>query len=279
MIAIADAGGTRTEWRFLNTSGADIEITQLNTGGFGYTESIDNYTEELERSISHPDQVTELYFYGAGLTGGPFYRSVKERFIELFTNAEIRLESDMLAAARGLCGSQPGYVGVLGTGANFAHFDGQRIKRAIPPLGYILGDEGSGSYLGKIIVRDYLRGKLDEQLHSRLARRIEGSEQEILSRVYSPEGKSFLASLSRFIQQNINHPYTYKLVYDSFTQFFDVFVRGNQLQGTIHFTGSVAFYFSDILRQAGSDFGVSIGNIVETPIAGLTLFHEKDLLK
>jgi N-acetylglucosamine kinase-like BadF-type ATPase len=204
-------------------------------------------------------------------------RTALERY---FTDAHIEVWHDLLAAARALCGEDPGIACILGTGSNSCYYDGVRIVENVTSLGYVLGDEGSGAWLGKRIVADYLRKDLPEKLWDHFKKRFPMDRDEILSRVYSQEMPSrFLGSFSHFIFQHLKEPYCYKLVYDGFSEFMEKNVmryeRYNELK--VHFVGSVAFYFSDILRQVANDKGITLKNILESPIAGLTLYHNKDI--
>ncbi len=272
MIVIADAGGTNTSWRVLGD-----EISQLQTTGLNLlTGDISRYIADISSEIKPYQEAKSIYFYvaGAGLDI-PKDTLFNEKLSQLFPQAKINLESDLLGAARSLFLDREGYVAILGSGTNFAFYDGQKVYKSVQSLGYIMGDEGSGSYMGKRLVSDYLRSKLPDDLRIRFQKRINMSDDELLQQVYGLDGRKFLASFSKFLLQNINHPYSYQLVTDSFHTFFKTFVQNEIKNNSISFSGSIAFYFSDILRQVGADLGFQIHNIVETPIAGLSLYHQK----
>lgn len=167
----------------------------------------------------------------------------------------------------------------MGTGSNSCLYDGKQITGNIANLGWILADEGSGANIGRKFLVDYLRGKFPESLAKSFKERFPFTREEFLEKVYQKEKPSaFLASFMRFIFQHLKESYCHKLVYNSFAEFYDnnVIPYPNSKNLKVHFTGSVAFYFSDILRQVANDKGVTVKNILESPIAGLTLYHQKN---
>jgi N-acetylglucosamine kinase-like BadF-type ATPase len=150
----------------------------------------------------------------------------------------------------------------------------------VTSLGWILGDEGSGSNMGKRLIKDYIRNEMPQKLAEQFKARFPLNREELLSKVYQQERPAaFLGSFSKFIFQHLKEPYCYQLVYSGFEDFYrqNVMQYENYKNLKVHFTGSIAFYFSDILRQVASDLGITVKNIAETPIAGLTLYHKKDL--
>ncbi|MGB3777504.1 MAG: N-acetylglucosamine kinase, partial [Tunicatimonas sp.] len=180
--------------------------------------------------------------------------------------------------ARALCGHEPGIACILGTGANSCLYDGQTIIDNVPPLGYVLGDEGSGSHIGKELLNRYLKRDMPEPLRRQFAKRYAPTTETVLDHVYrQPQANTYLASFARFAFHHLKHPYIMRMVYEGFQQFFEKNVRPyeNYQQQKIHFTGSTAFYYSNVLRQVANDLEFSVQNIVESPIAGLTLYHQQ----
>jgi N-acetylglucosamine kinase-like BadF-type ATPase len=187
---------------------------------------------------------------------------------------------DLLAAARALCGTEPGIACIMGTGSNSCLYDGEKITGNVANLGWILADEGSGANIGRKFLVDYLRVKQPANIAQAFKERFPLTREEFLEKVYQQERPSaFLASFTRFIFQHLKDPYCYQLIYNSFVEFYEEVVMRyeNYQKYKVHFTGSIAFYFSDVLRQVAADKGVTVKNIMEGPIAGLTLFHKKDL--
>lgn len=280
MILIADSGASKTDWRILNADGG---IEQAQSIGYNpYYQPIEQFDQEV-REVLVPQvkhRVEKIFYYGTGCSSDKNRQMIRMALERYFTDAHIEVWHDLLAAARALCGEDPGIACILGTGSNSCYYDGVRIVENVTSLGYVLGDEGSGAWMGKKIVADYLRKDLPEKLWDYFKKRFPMDRDEILSRVYSQEMPSrFLGSFSHFIFQHLKEPYCYKLVYDGFSEFMEKNVmryeKYDELK--VHFVGSVAFYFSDILRQVANDKGITVKNILESPIAGLTLYHKKDL--
>jgi glucosamine kinase len=280
MILIADSGASKTDWRIIRN---DSAISQAQTIGFNpYYQPIAQFEKEV-REVLLPQigsTITSIFYYGTGCSSDKNRQLIRTVLEKFFTEAHIEVWHDLLAAARALCGEEEGIACILGTGANSCFYDGSKIVDNVTSLGYLLGDEGSGAYFGKRIVADYLRKDLPEKLWDQFKKRFPMEREEILDRVYNQDMPSrFLGSFSHFIFQHLKEPYCYNLVYQGFSEFFDrnivKYDRFDKVK--IHFVGSVAFYFSDILRQVANDKHVVVKNILETPIAGLTLFHQKEL--
>jgi N-acetylglucosamine kinase-like BadF-type ATPase len=282
MILIADSGGSKIDWRLLTPDGT---IVQANTPGFNpYYQPIEDLTKHF-REIIMPkvsDGINKIFFYGAGVSSEKNQLTIKNAFLEFFPDAQIEIGWDLLAAARALCGREPGIACIMGTGSNSCLYDGERIIGNVANLGWILADEGSGANIGRKILVDYLREIMPQELREQFHKRYPLTREEFLERVYQQERPSaFLASFTKFIFQHLKDPYCYKLVYSSFSEFYEnnVMKYPNYQNLKVHFTGSIAFYFSDILRQVANDKGITVKNILEGPIAGLTLYHQKDLSK
>jgi glucosamine kinase len=278
MILIADSGGSKIDWRLLNN---DNTIAQANTPGFNpYYQPIDDLRKTIRESIEPiaTEKVDDIFFYGAGVSSEKNQEAIKTVFREFFEGARIEIGWDLLAAARALCGHEPGIACIIGTGSNSCLYDGREITGNIANLGWILADEASGANIGRKFLVDYLREKFPESLAKAFKERFPFTREEFLERVYQKEKPSaFLASFMRFIFQHLKEPYCHKLVYNSFAEFYDnnVIPYPNSKNLKVHFTGSVAFYFSDVLRQVANDKGMTVKNILESPIAGLTLYHQK----
>jgi glucosamine kinase len=280
MIIVADSGGSKIDWRFLKK---DKTIGQANSAGFNpYYQPIDHLKNIIKDSllphISEP--VTKIFFYGTGVSSEKNQQVIKDSFAEHFREANIEIGWDLLAAARALCGQEPGIACILGTGSNSCQYDGKTIVDNVANLGWILADEASGTHLGKQLIFDYFRKNMPEKLADQFHARFPWSREEVLEKVYQQEKPgAFLASFAKFIFQHLKEPYCYKLVYNSFSTFYEnnVMKYKGYKEMKVHFTGSIAFYFSDLLRQVANDKGITVKNILEGPIAGLTLYHQKDL--
>jgi N-acetylglucosamine kinase-like BadF-type ATPase len=280
MIVIADSGGSKTDWRILQRNRS---VGQAQGKGFNpYNQPIGDLKQNIEEVLlpQIKEPVEKVFFYGAGVSSEKNQMTIKSAFTHYFPEAQIEVGWDLLAAARALCGRERGIACIMGTGSNSCLYDGERIIGNVANLGWILADEGSGAAMGKRFLVDYLRGNCPPTLAEQFKVRFPLSREEFLESVYQQEKPSaFLASFMKFIFQHLKEQYCYELVYQSFSEFYEknVMQYENYANTRVHFTGSIAFYFSDVLRQVANDKGITVKNILEGPIAGLTLYHQQDI--
>ena len=278
MILIADSGSTKTDWRLIDGS----KKCQVSTQGLNpyFMDSADIVAiisnELLPNLLIDSNIPVNIYFYGAGCSTEQKKEIVRAALTQLFQKSTIEINTDLLGAARALCGTEPGIAAILGTGANTCYYDGQKIADNRPSLGYALGDEGSGAHIGKTFIQAYLNQEMPQHLADRFYERFKLNSADILDAVYKkPMPNRFLASFSKFIYQNLKEQYIIDLVANCFEQFFDKHIckypQHKELK--LSCVGSVAFYYSNILRGVAARKGVAIDKIIETPIAGLTLYH------
>lgn len=267
-ILIGDAGGSTTEWRLIE--GASIR--QVTTNGFNFTtHSLELFYDEIFNLQLKADR---LYLYVAGAERADDRQQIAEKMMKIFDHVEV--ENDLLGAARSVLCKQAGYVGILGTGSNAAFYDGAVLKRVGYSLGYLIGDEGSGAYLGKMILKEALRGRLENNLQENFNKFHHLSSQETIMNLHKESRPNlYLAQFAKFLSLHSNHPQVYSMVYHGFEKFFEAFFNGQPLDHPIHFVGSIAYHFNDILRQVGADLGIHIQHIVESPIAGLVTYHNE----
>lgn len=277
---VADSGSTKTDWRLIKSDGS---VEQAKTAGFNpYYQTTEEILAELQVHLVPKLQVAEVdevHFYGAGCSNADKVKIVEDAFKQVFSSAAIHIEHDMLAAARALCGHEPGIACILGTGSNSCLYDGEKIIGQLPNLGFWLGDEGSGGYLGKRLIQDFIHKEMPQDLWLKFEKRYKVDRDILLDNLYKkPFPNRYAASFSKFLFDNRSNPYAYNLVYEAFDAFFQksVVKYENYQSYKVHFTGSVAFYYNDILRRLASDRGVVVKNILETPIAGLTLYHSQE---
>ncbi|MDR2968816.1 MAG: ATPase [Tannerellaceae bacterium] len=276
MILIADCGSSKTDWR-VTESGETIK--QVTTAGINpYYQNKTEISGVLELSL-FPEMkeypIRAVYYYGAGCTF-PHQKQLLEEVIEAKIDAPVEVDSDLLGAARGLCGFTPGIACILGTGSNSCLYDGVEIVRHTPPLGFILGDEGSGAALGKRLVNDCLKNRLPAYLRDKLLSEYELSAEIILERVYrQPFPNRFLAGLSSFLLDNLHDEAIRELVSDCFKEF--LLKNINQYEAAdrypVHFTGSIAYFFQSVLQEAVLSAGFRPGLITQSPMEGLIRYH------
>ena len=278
MILIADSGSTKIDWCLLNGKKkvAQIFTTGMNALLMTEEEMAECIMTELMPSLQGYE-VTEIFYYGAGIISDEIKNQVKNALKRNLPNVtKIEVDTDLLAAARALCQHEPGIACILGTGSNSCYYDGEKVVDNVSPLGYILGDEGSGAVLGKLLVGDVLRKQLPEHLCEKFLKEYNLDRNTIIDRLYrKPAANRFLAQFAPFLEHNIEEPSIHALVLRSFTDFFvrNVASYPNYKELPCNFVGSIALLQKDILAEAASKLGITIGNIIQAPMEGLIKYH------
>jgi len=279
MILIADSGSTKTDWRLVDgTECANAETKGLNPFQLSAEQIFNILQTELLAQLPQVDarEITSVFFYGAGCIG-EMVASMRACLKRVFVNADVEVESDLLGAARAACGHTSGVVAILGTGSNSCLFDGEKIVSQVPPLGFILGDEGSGAVLGKLFLNALLKNRLDEALKKQFFDEFQLSYTEIIGRVYrDPMPSRFLASLVPFIEKNISHKSVRDLVTENFRNFFE----NNILQydsnvKEISLIGGMASSFLDEFNEVANSYGFRLKKHLRRPIDELVVYHTR----
>ena len=277
MILLADSGSTKTDWGLVENGKL---VKRLRTSGMNpFQMSEEAITEEIKTHLvpELPGTVLdEVHFYGAGCTKEK--QPIVERALRanLTINGECEVASDMLGAARGICGHKPGIACILGTGSNSCSYDGKNLVKNVSPLGFILGDEGSGAVLGKLLVGDVLKNQMPEAITKRFFETYKLTSAEIIDHVYrQPKPNTFLASFVPFLEENIDEPKIYNLVKESFRSF----LRRNVMQYDgwqtlpIGFNGSIAKIYKKPLLEALEEEGMHLGRIIQAPMEAMVEYH------
>ena len=279
MLLLADSGSTKTTWILLEDGLVRKSVTTAGLNPYfqvsGTIEAI--LKDDLVPELS-PGFISEIHFYGAGCSTLNNNNLIKSCLALFFRNAEIFVYHDILGAARSLFGKEKGIAGILGTGCNSCYYDGIEIYTRIPSLGYLFGDEGAGSYLGKIFIGHYLHDSLPDEIRNEFDGQYRLTLEDILNALYNrPFPNRFLASFSEFIAPRQNHPFIHDLVKTSFIAFFESHVSKymDYQQLPVSFVGSIAFVYSNILHEAANEYGIKVGIISRSPIDGLIKFHVK----
>lgn len=274
MILIADSGATKTDWSLVS---ANAEISRDQSFGLNAFHKTDAELLQIVKGLKFPfDEIQEIYFYGAGCEAKPQQEKIKKVLSSLFSKTDIFVESDILGAARSLCGNQAGIIGILGTGSNACFYDGYKITAQTVTLGWVLGDEGSGNYFGRRLIQDFCYDLMPTSVAEKLKKEHQLSIQSVKENIYNQGSPvHFFASFSRFLVQNLDQGYCKRLVEDSFDLFFQRHVNtlANSAYKDIHFTGSVAFHFKEILKQVAHKYGYNLRNNNPKPIEGLLRYH------
>lgn len=278
MLLIADSGSTKTTWCLADHNKVAATCT---TGGMNpFQQGLNELFHLLEADFTLPRSgISEIYFYGAGCAFPDKNRIVEEALSRYFGMCGIQVNSDLLAAARSLCGNRQGIVSILGTGSNSCYYNGQEIVQNVSPLGYVLGDEGSGNALGRKLLSDVLKNQLSEEIRKVFFDAYPVTTGEILDHVYrKPFPNRYLAQYARFVSANIVYPEMQTLASNCFREFFQRNLMQYELAKLlpVHFTGSVAFHFAEIIKQIAGEYGLTVGNITQEPMTGLLEYHRSN---
>lgn len=278
MILIADCGSTKIDWRILN--GGKLEKQFFTTGINALLMPEAQICETLAKELvpeAKDFPIKEVYYYGAGCLSDAICSNVSRAIAANVPTAEtISVNSDLLAAARALCGKEKGIACILGTGSNSCYYDGEQIVDNVSPLGYILGDEGSGAVLGKLLVGDVLKCQLPKELCDKFLKEYDLDRMKIIEAVYKkPAANRFLASLSPFLNRNIEEPAIHRLVLNAFKAFFvrNIENYADFKSMPVSFVGSVAYYYQDVLKEAAAALDITVGTIIKSPMEGLLKYH------
>jgi len=278
MIIIADGGSTKTNWCLVTEEGKKV---YFNTEGYNpYFSSTEYIIQSLHESLPtdlEKDEITEVNYYGAGCSTDDMRNLVKVAMEAVFTKAKVYIGHDLLAAARALLGNNEGFAAILGTGTNTCIYDGKNVTHNIDSGAYILGDEGSGCYIGKKLLTDYLRGYMPEPVRNLFWETFKLTPDDINEQVYTqPRANRFCASFSKFVYDNNVHiEYSRNLVRSSFEDFFRNLVTHypDYQKYTFNCIGSVGYNFRNVLEEVVTENGMVVGNIIRSPIDNLVKFH------
>lgn len=278
MILIADCGSTKIDWCVVNDGKIVEQIFTSGINALLMTE--EQIRETLAAELAEKVKgyaIDSVYYYGAGCLFDDICANVRRAIAHNVPTAKtIEVHSDLLAAARALCGQNEGIACILGTGSNSCYYNGKEIVDNVSPLGYILGDEGSGAVLGKLLVCDVLKNQLPKELCEKFLAEYDLDRQKIIEGVYKkPAANRFLASLSPFLIKNIEEPAIHRLVLNAFKSFFvrNIENYSNYKSMPVSFVGSVAFYYKDVLAEAAKALDITIGTIIKSPMEGLVKYH------
>lgn len=281
MILIADSGSTKTDWAYVSKDG----LARIDFKSLGYNPNYisgKEIEEDIRKSLPSgvcPEDVEEIYFYGAGVTELQ-YDFMRNVLRAVFTKArKVFIAMDLLASARALLGRESGFAAILGTGTNTCIYDGTDITLNIDSLGFILGDEGSGGYIGKTLIRDFIRNDQPESVHEEVSALLGKTGDELIDQIYTkPFPNRYCAQFCKFVADHKDsNPYYHDLIIGSFRAFFKNIVSHYPDYTTykLNCVGSVGYYLKGLLKEAADEAGMALGKIICSPVDGLVTFHTK----
>ncbi|MEI7727487.1 MAG: hypothetical protein WCK09_20425 [Bacteroidota bacterium] len=277
MRLIADSGSTKTTWILIEGEVVKNTITTCGLNPYFHnSETVEAVIMADLAPFLVENHIKEIHFYGAGCSTAYNNNMISDALRVFFRNSAIFIYHDILGAARALFGDGSGIACILGTGCNSCFFDGSNTMSPIDSLGYLFGDEGAGSYLGKLFLGAYLKKKLPTDLRDAFDKQYGFTLEDILNSLYNkPSPNRFLASFSLFLSPNREHPFVQQLLLRSFQDFFDAHIRKyeNYRSASIGFIGSIAHCYSEVLMKVAAQERVKITRILSSPVEGLVEYH------
>ncbi len=273
---IADCGATKSEWNLSGNGKSKTVITQgISPYFLDESQVVELLRTELLPRIK-TTAVDEIYYYGTGCANPANVKMLKKALKKIFPGSYIEVTHDLMAAARALCGEEKGIACILGTGSNSCYYNGKRIVKNSPGLGYVLGDEGSGAYLGKKVLQYYLYGTFDDELRGRFDLTYTTTTAEILENIYrKPLANRYLAGFTGFLAENRGHYMIENIIEDGLNDFFfNHLCKYREIWSLpVNFAGSVAFGFKDVLQHLCDSYEFDLGKVLKKPMVGLIEYH------
>eukprot|EP01017_Pseudomicrothorax_dubius_P007234 TRINITY_DN12215_c0_g1_i2.p1 TRINITY_DN12215_c0_g1~~TRINITY_DN12215_c0_g1_i2.p1 ORF type:complete len:287 (+),score=38.49 TRINITY_DN12215_c0_g1_i2:49-909(+) len=282
---LADSGSTKCEWTFLMPGVNRSDVSVVSTMGVN-PQYMDHpaILAVIESSVLplKKEKVENVIFYGAGCVGAG-KEAVEKLLSEVFTEAKVIVESDLVAAARALCGDKPGIAAILGTGSNSCVYDGEKIVSHCPPLGFLLGDEGSGATMGRKLLVRYIRGQLPQDLVDKFESKYgKLTKEEVIENVYKkPMPQTYVGGFAKFLLENSDNTCIQSIVESSFDDFFSNCIDGYDKSGitVVHFIGSIAYHFGETLDKVAKKHGKTVGLKSQSTFDLLIEYHLSQLAK
>ena len=273
---IADSGSTKAAWCLLDGKKKKKIVTQGISPYFLSALQIQEILEKELLPALKGIQPDTIHYYGTGCSNPANIKTVKQALKKIFPITKINVDHDLMGAAKALCGDEKGVACILGTGSNSCYYNGKKIVNNSPGLGFILGDEGSGAYLGKKVIQYYMYKTFDPELMDRFNDKYNTNAVEILDAVYKqPMANRYLANFTEFLVENRGHFMIENIIEDSINDFFFTHICKYRESWTlpIHFIGSVAYGFKDIVKEMCHSYELQLGKVLQQPMDGLIKYH------
>ena len=275
-VLIADSGSTKTQWCLLTGNKKKMISTQGISPYFLNDETLGKILSDELLPQTGKIEIDEIFYYGTGCSNLVNISLVKRGLKKIYPSAAIKVDHDLLGAAKALCGDEKGIACILGTGSNSCYYNGKKIVKNSPGLGFILGDEGSGTYLGKKVLQYYLYNTFDAELMDKFKNKYPQTNSEILDNVYKTAlPNRYLAGFVTFLIENRGHFMIENIIEDSINDFFfnHVYKYRESWTMPINFVGSVAYGFKDVLAEMCKDYELKLGKVIKSPMDGLIKYH------
>ena len=277
MVLIVESGSTKSDWVLLSPENKQDVYSSMGFNPYFHSSAvIENELRRHAELMSHAEKIQQIYFYGAGCSSSEMNDIVKRGLTNVFTNAHIHIDHDLMACAYATYSGNPSICCIIGTGSNSCYFDGETVSEVVPALGYILGDEGSGTYFGKKLLSAFLYHQLPKHVEEDFVKEYAIDKNEIVNKVYRNENANvYIASFMPFIAKHKDELFFQKMIEDGLRHFIEVHVccYPNYKDVEINFVGSIASVFRNALDRAANSLGARIGRVVQKPVEGLVSYH------
>jgi N-acetylglucosamine kinase-like BadF-type ATPase len=277
MVLIVESGSTKSDWVLLGSENKQDIYSSMGFNPYFHSSSvIENELRRHTELMTHAEKIQQIYFYGAGCSSSEMNEIVKLGLANVFTNAHIHIDHDLIACAYATYSGNPSICCIIGTGSNSCYFDGKTVSEVVPALGYILGDEGSGTYFGKKLLSAFLYHQLPKHVEEDFVKEYAIDKDEIVNKVYRNDNANvYIASFMPFIAKHKEEVFFQKMIEDGLRHFIEVHVccYPNYKDVEINFVGSIASVFRNALDRAANSLGARIGRVVQKPVEGLVSYH------
>ncbi|HWZ17033.1 MAG TPA: hypothetical protein VNW95_17475 [Mucilaginibacter sp.] len=277
MILVADSGSSKTDWLLAlpENKTQQFRTSGLNPYFLSEREIVKILQDQVPDLIAFADDISEIYFFGAGASSPDRHEIVSNALSQLFTKSYISVDSDLLGSAYATCGHQKGLCCVLGTGSNISFFDGEDIHAGQHGLGFVLGDEGGGTWFGKALVTDFLYGNMPDEISEKFKDKYHLDKEIVIRSVYqTPNANTYLASFSKFLSDIRQSAYAQNLLRRGLLEFIETDIKSypEYHNYKCNFVGSIAYVFTDELKAVCKENGIHIGKVIQQPIHDLLKF-------
>ncbi|NHA07805.1 N-acetylglucosamine kinase [Mucilaginibacter sp. HC2] len=277
MILVADSGSSKTDWLLSLPQQEPVSFKTAGLNPYFLTEKeiAKIIQDQAPNMVAHAQDISEIYFFGAGCSSPDRHEIVSNAISQLFTKAFVSVDSDLLGCAYATCGYEKGICCVMGTGSNISYFDGENIHDGQHGLGFVLGDEGSGTWFGKALITDFLYGNMPGDINEAFNKAYGLNKEIVIKNVYQrPNANTYLASFSRFVSEIKTTPYGQELLERGLLEFIDTNIKSypEYHRYKCHFVGSIAYFFAEELTTLCHQHGVKTGKVIKQPINDLMAF-------
>lgn len=272
MILVADSGSSKTDWMAYSPNQTLTFSTQGINPYFVNAFDVQKILSKNRDLSAYANSITEIYFFGSGCSSPDKHEIISNGLSAFFTKAFISVDHDLLGSAYATCGDNKGLACILGTGSNITYYDGTEVHAGKHGLGYVLGDEGSGTYFGRKVLVSYLHKTMPDDLRELFAKTFDAEKETIIENIYrKPFPNSYLASFSRFMHTNKKHPFIQQVLKEGFQEFVDTNIKDYKAYKTLdcHFVGSIAYFYQDELKEVLATNHIKVGKILQKPIEGI----------